>query len=216
MESQPAEKSQSDKTLQSLEKQLENSGFFTHTVFSQFAERINENEGFLYGLIDYLIEKNGLSPEVLKQYVTNVKNEIQQKGEVLHTGVALRLDKEQKEDSFTPVNCAERLPVCKAACCKLNFALSPDEVESGKVKWELGHPYFIRHENNGCCSHLDSGKQCCSIYDDRPKVCRQYSCANDKRIWKDFDNMILNEEWMAQNLAAKEPRIFSIKMNSAQ
>ena len=42
-----------------------------------------------------------------------------------------------------------------------------------------------------------------NVYTDRPGVCRRYSCANDTRIWKDFDNMVLNEDWIRGNLSAR-------------
>ena len=38
------------------------------------------------------------------------------------------------------------------------------------------------------------------IYDDRPSPCRQYSCVGDDRIWKDFDAMELNQEWIDDRL----------------
>jgi hypothetical protein len=58
------------------------------------------------------------------------------------------------------VNCEERLHICKAACCQLDFALSVEEVESGKVKWDLGRPYFIRQDATSChYSHLNPSTQ---------------------------------------------------------
>jgi Fe-S-cluster containining protein len=101
------------------------------------------------------------------------------------------------------VNCDERMHICHAVCCKLNFALTAEEVESGKVKWDLGFPYFIRHGSNSYCSHNDTATGRCNVYADRPGVCRRYSCAHDTRIWKDFDNMVLNEEWIRENLAER-------------
>ena len=32
-------------------------------------------------------------------------------------------------------------------------------------------------------------------------MCRQYSCVHDERIWKDFDAMIPNDEWLDQHFA---------------
>ena len=32
-------------------------------------------------------------------------------------------------------------------------------------------------------------------------MCRRYSCAGDTRIWKDFEAMELNEEWIREHLA---------------
>lgn len=197
--------------MDSLERQLEHSGYYVHSILSRYAERINNNEFFLYGLIDYLLEKTGLSQDTLIAYVNKVKMEMKQKGEILNAGVALRVDGEQDAD-FTPVNCAERMPVCQAICCQLNFALTAKEIESGKLKWELGTPYYIRHEKNGFCSHLDTDKRCCSVYEDRPGICKKYSCAKDTRIWKDFDNMVLNQEWIDENLGEKTFRLVSMSM----
>ena len=39
-----------------------------------------------------------------------------------------------------------------------------------------------------------------------PPVCRRYTCRNDGRIWKDFDRMELNGEWISENLAYEKPR----------
>lgn len=114
-------------------------------------------------------------------------------------GIAFRVDPENPAPSVA-VNCEERMHVCHAVCCKLNFALTPEEVDGGKVKWDLGFPYMIRHGANGYCSHNDTATGRCANYANRPGVCHRYSCANDPRIWKDFDNMVLNEDWIRANL----------------
>ncbi|RMG61094.1 MAG: hypothetical protein D6722_20130 [Bacteroidetes bacterium] len=201
--------------IERLDRQLQHSGFYTHTILSRYAERINDQEAFLYGLIDYLIEQQGLDGEALKSYVARVRDELRQRKEALSPGVTLRIDKPlpEGEAEVEPVNCADRLPICQAVCCKLNFALSPQEVESGKIKWELGHPYFIRHEQDGYCSHIDHSCQGCGIYEDRPRVCRRYSCAHDARIWKDFEKMKLNTEWIEAHLGPRQPRLFFVNMD---
>jgi Fe-S-cluster containining protein len=202
------------KRLNQIERQLEHSSYFNQTVLSQYATRINEVESFVYGLIDMLAENNQLDLEKLQAYVSKIKEEMKAKGEDLHTGVALRIDGPAgAENNFIPVNCDERIPICKAVCCKLNFALSAGEIDAGKVKWDLGRPYFIRHEKSGYCTHLDENKKCCSVYNDRPAVCSGYSCAKDERIWKDFDNMILNKEWIEANLSAGEPKMFLMNVH---
>ncbi|MCA1706298.1 MAG: YkgJ family cysteine cluster protein [Actinobacteria bacterium] len=114
-------------------------------------------------------------------------------------GIAFGTEPMESEEP-APVDCAARMHICHAVCCKLNFALTPPEVESGTTKWDLGFPYMIRHESNGYCTHNDTVTGRCGIYADRPGVCRRYSCANDTRIWKDFENMELNEEYIRENL----------------
>jgi Fe-S-cluster containining protein len=93
------------------------------------------------------------------------------------------------------LNCAERVHLCKAVCCKLNFALTPGEVRSGKVQWDRKLPYLIAHKENGYCAHLDEGKGC-DIFEDRPALCRRFDCRTDGRVWKDFEGMVPNTEWI--------------------
>ena len=113
--------------------------------------------------------------------------------------IAVRVDPAE-ETQLEPVDCAARMSVCQAVCCRLKFALSQDEIERGHVKWDIGHPYVIRQDSSGYCSHNDCASRSCTIYEDRPRLCREYSCRNDKRIWADFDAMVLNTEWINQHL----------------
>jgi hypothetical protein len=113
-------------------------------------------ESFLYGLIDVLIEKKIATPDEILQATEKVRREMEKRGETLGPGIALRVDEDESgEDEFVAINCSERLHICKAICCSLSFALSAEEVESGKIKWDLGQPYYIRQEKSGCCTHLD-------------------------------------------------------------
>lgn len=193
-----------EQLVDELERQLERSGFFTHTSLSNQAERINEIESFLYGLIDSLMQKGLIEKGEFEETVKKVRDETIKKNEYFHAGVAISVNEEAKPKG-KPVNCEERLHICKAACCRLHFALSVNEIENGQAKWDLGQPYFIRQNKNGYCTHLKQEGHQCAIYKDRPHICRKYSCAEDNRIWKDFEKMELNEEWLSENL--KESKI---------
>ena len=119
--------------------------------------------------------------------------------------IAMRVDDpDQGDEPETPVDCGARMHVCHAVCCQLKFPLSSDEVESGLVKWDIGHPYIIRHQSTGWCTHNDTATHRCDIYADRPGTCRRYSCAGDTRIWKDFDGMVLNQEWIDDHLGRRD------------
>lgn len=207
------EKTSKEQDLARLERQIERGSLFTHTIVSRNANRIHETESFLYGVIDVLIEKGMLTQDEVLQGAAKVRQEMEEKGQTIGPGIALRIEGDgTKQDDFGLVNCSERLHICKAVCCRLHFALTADEVESGKIKWDLGEPYYIRHEPTGCCHHLDPCSKGCSVYENRPGVCRQYSCAQDERIWKDFEKMILNEEWIKENLHASKPRLITAQM----
>jgi Fe-S-cluster containining protein len=125
-------------------------------------------------------------------------------------GIALRVEGEQLAPP-AQVNCAERMHICHAVCCKLNFALTAEEVDAGKVKWDLGFPYIIRHDADGLCTHNDRATGGCGVYADRPGICRRYSCANDRRIWKDFERMELNSEWLDEHVS--EPTRIRLRMD---
>lgn len=189
-----------------LEHQIERSELFTHTVLSYHSTRINEIESFLYGLVDMLVKKGIATPEEIKETVAEVRQELQQKEEDCHPNLALRIESDN-ESEFIPVNCEERLPICQAICCKLEFALSATEVENGQIKWDLGRPYFIRHEQDGYCTHNNRDNKCCNIYEHRPSVCKKYSCAKDERIWKDFEKMELNHEWINSYSQERKPKL---------
>lgn len=205
-------KNKSTSNENSLERQIIRGNLFTHTSLGKQYERIHEIESFLYGFIDLMLKKGVLDEEELDHAVQEVRKEMLEKGELAHAGIGIRLDNPDDDLKTVPVNCAERIHICKAICCKLNFALSATEIESGNIKWDLGKPYFIRHESNGYCSHLDPEKKCCSIYSDRPKICKGYSCANDQRIWKDFEKMKLNTEWIEMNLQESKVQLQGLYM----
>ncbi len=180
-----------------LEKQMVKGQLNIHSTLSRMSEKINELEAFVFGINDALIEKNMLQSRYLFKKIESVKKEMMDSGEKMHAGIALRVDNEQVGNA--EVNCSERIHVCKAICCKLSFPLSAIEVEKGIVKWDLGRPYYVRQTGSGFCCHKgESGN--CSVYENRPVVCKTYSCKGDERIWKDFENMIINKEWINENL----------------
>lgn len=197
-----------EQALAQLERQLERGGLFTHTIASRNADEIHEAESFLYGVIDLLIEKGIVTRDEVRHSAGRVRQEMEERGLTTGPGIALRIERDvEKKNEFVPVNCPERLPICKAACCRLNFAFTSEEVESGHLKWDLGEPYYIRREATGYCYHIAVNTLNCSAYDHRPGVCRRYSCAHDDRIWKNFEKMELNEEWIQRNLSESRPRL---------
>lgn len=130
---------------------------------------------------------------------------------MINPGLTLRVDAEGDQE-FVPVNCEERMHICHAVCCKLVFALSAQEIESGKVRWDLGRPYTIRQEKDCYCSHINPESKKCSVYQQRPSPCKRYSCAADKRIWKDFEKMELNQEWIEENIKESRPHFVRAPM----
>jgi Fe-S-cluster containining protein len=94
--------------------------------------------------------------------------------------------------SYPEVDCDRIRPTCRAVCCRLPQALSKEDVEEGVVRWDLGHPYLISRQENGCCVHLDPESLTCGVYAHRPLICRRYDCSRDRRVWADFEKKLLH------------------------
>lgn len=90
------------------------------------------------------------------------------------------------------INCAERIHLCKAACCRLSFYLSKQDLRENVVRWDVTHPYHILHRADGWCHHCDETTKRCDVHAQRPLVCRGYDCREDPRIWEDFEKAIPN------------------------
>ena len=88
-------------------------------------------------------------------------------------------------------DCVALLPICKARCCQFHFALSTEDLDEGVIRWDYGRPYMIRQRmTDNYCVHNDPSARCCTVYEQRPRVCRMYDCRKDARIWDDFDKRI--------------------------
>ncbi len=198
-----------DQALAQLERQAERAGLFTHTALGQTTYRLNEVESFAYALVDLLLSKQVVSQSEVAAAVEQVRREMSERGEMIGPGLVLRADPpEAATRPATAVNCAERMHICHSVCCKLDFPLTQEEIEAGHVRWDLGRPYHIRHEEHGHCTHRNTETGSCGVYENRPGICRTYTCAHDERIWKNFEKMELNREWLETNLnGCNRPRM---------
>jgi hypothetical protein len=197
--------------IDGVERQIERGSLFTHSALSETAERLTEVEALLHGVLDVLIGNRTIEPVSVAAAAAAVRHELDARGETVSPGVTLRAD-EPAGTGVVPVDCAARMHVCQAICCRLHFALTAAEVESGTVKWDLGRPYHIRQDRDGTCVHNDPDSHGCGVYAQRPGVCQGYSCADDERIWSDFGAMRLNTAWIEQNLHGTRPRLARSRM----
>jgi Fe-S-cluster containining protein len=92
------------------------------------------------------------------------------------------------------IDCLNRLHLCHAACCRMEFKLSRQDIAEGVVDWDFSQPYKIRQGEDGWCVHCDSATKSCGVRDHRPLVCRTYDCRRDQRVWVDFERYVPNPE----------------------
>ncbi len=203
--------------VEDLAANVERGFLGTHTQLSQSYGEIFQLTARLTGLAALLVEKGVLEAAEIHGAVEKAAAQLQESQ--VGTGLKFALLPE-RPDKYqvvpTPMNCAERLPYCQSACCSLDVVLSTQDVEEGAVRWDLAHPYQLRRSRDGYCCHLQRETGGCEVYERRPYVCRSYSCANDKRIWLDFDKMIPNEETMtALRLRRDQPRLIARNVGPA-
>jgi Fe-S-cluster containining protein len=189
-----------------LGRQVERDSIRTQWLFGRSFERLAELQAILLGLVDRLVALGVVGVDELVAAARQVEAEVAARGEGLDHLVTLREDPPDAPTEDVEADCAARMPICRAICCKLSVPLSAPEVQSGRLRWDLGHPYRLRQEGDGRCTHQDRESGWCGAYEDRPRPCRTYTCATDGRIWKDFAARVLNDEWLAATFVPDRPR----------
>ena len=166
----------------------------THSRLNASIGKTLEVSSFIFGLVELLTEKGIVSIEELDARQREVARRLEE--QLRSQGATVTLQ-EPEMDKYTfssnvAIDCPDRIALCRAACCKLPFALSRQDVREGIVRWDLGNPYIIAHNPEGYCEHLDGAACSCTIRENRPVPCRAYDCRNEKRIWLDFEGRVIN------------------------
>ena len=180
---------------------------YSHTRINLNTSKTVEVSSFLYALIELLNEKGLLNIEELDKRKKEVAKRLVKK--FTESGIGLKYqDPEYDKYTFeyeSEVDCLDRLPICKAICCKFPFALSRQDVEEGIICWDFGQPYMIAHGEDGYCVHLNRETYQCAVRENRPVPCRGFNCINNKKwkVWVDFKNKVINSE-LIKNVEARE------------
>ncbi len=174
--------------LQKAFEEVERGLQFTHVMMSVNQEQGNEAVAYVQALADVLVEKGILKQEELDEPLKKAREEVAQ---VLMPRVRLAdMGDKYAEGQSVEIDCFARLPLCHARCCTFKFFLTKQDLDEGVARWDYGNPYWIKQAKDGYCVHSDPHTRGCTIHDQRPHVCRQYDCRNDKRIWIDFEKRI--------------------------
>ena len=169
----------------------------THNRANKNAAKVLETASFSYALVELLAEKGIISLEELDARQQIVRKRLVEKFAEQGIGVVALQEFEQDKydyDEEAVIDCESRLHLCRAACCRLELALSRQDVEEGIVQWDLSRPYLIAREADGYCRHLERATCRCTVWEQRPIPCRGYDCRDDKRIWVDFEQRIINPD----------------------
>jgi Fe-S-cluster containining protein len=207
-----ADEAPSSGALDEVERQMRHASFFVQASLEQQGRLTTKLDVYVTSIIELLLARGVVDPDDLARVVETNREEHGADARARYetdgalpawpTVMVRQDDPDGPTEVEAEVDCAARMHVCQAVCCSLPFPLSAEEVEAGDVRWDLGHPYVIRQTAEGYCVHNDRATGGCDVYDKRPGVCRGYSCAHDERIWSDFDNMVLNEEYLSSRRRA--------------
>jgi len=175
-----------------LRREIVRGILYVHSRLNANTSETLEALSLLAGLIELLHQKGIITGEELEAAKQAAGGRLAEQLEEKGLGVLLQ---EKEEDKYAyegsvKIDCASRVHLCRASCCRLAFALSKQDVQEGIVKWDLERPYTIARGQDNYCSHLEQGSKTCSIWEKRPVPCRAFDCRRDARIWVDFEKMI--------------------------
>jgi len=177
-----------------LRRSIADGLLYAHSRLNANQRKTIEAAAFLYALVELLSERGIITIDELDARKAIVAQRLTEQLRREGDG-AMFQDPEYDKYSFehaAEFDCAGRVHLCHATCCRLPFALSHQDVREGIVRWNLGQPYVIDQGGDGCCAHMDRETRGCTIYAHRPVPCRGFDCRQDTRIWLDFEKMMVN------------------------
>jgi hypothetical protein len=166
---------------------------YAHTRLNANQRKTLEAASFLYALVELLSERGLITIDELDARKAVVAQRLAEQLRREGSGAVFQ-DPEYDKYAFeytAEIDCASRVQLCQAACCRLPFALAHQDVREGIVHWDFGQPYLIQ-QDDGYCTHIDRTACACTIYANRPAPCRGFDCRTDTRVWLDFEHMIPN------------------------
>jgi Putative zinc- or iron-chelating domain len=167
---------------------------YAHNRANANTAAAHEANAMLQALVELLVERGVIDGESFQARRDQASEQLRR--EYLERGMAVAMQEfgvsKYEFKGGAEIDCENRLHLCKAACCRLPFALSKQDVQEGVVRWDLGQPYMNARDADGYCAHLGKGTCRCTVYQHRPIPCRGYDCRRDPRVWLDFENRIVN------------------------
>jgi hypothetical protein len=182
------------KAIEELRNEIVGGLLYTHSRANSNTNRILEAGSFLYALIELLKEKEIVTIEELDERKVKVAKRLGKR--FLRKGMGVVIQ-EPERDKYTfreevHIDCENRVHLCKAACCRMSFPLSMQDIQEGIIRWDLRSPYLISQNAEGYCKHLERATCQCTVREHRPIPCQAYDCRNDQRIWLDFEKKAVN------------------------
>ena len=161
---------------------------FANIMLTINQDQARETAAHVLALTELLVQKGLLAEDEVTTTLDRVREEIAEQP-------APKVRLSDLGDKYAPaenieIDCHNRLHLCQARCCTFAFYLTKQDLDEGVARWDYGNPYWIRQGDDGYCVHADPTTRRCTIWAQRPHVCRRYDCREDKRVWLDYANYI--------------------------
>ena len=85
---------------------------------------------------------------------------------------------------------APRCDHCDAVCCRLTVVLMPEDRIPARFTTRNSHGVEVMaRDEEGWCVAVDSARMCCSIYEQRPAICRKFAmgsgyCRSERHAYR--------------------------------
>ncbi len=179
----------------------------THAVQARAMQAEFEHAVIVQSLLHVLLEKKLLSRDELDAVYPQMQHALAElRSHQLAAGPRMTQPLEGHPEP-TGLDCSAHHKDCEAACCtSFSVVLTPEEAASGKYMWDVAFPYRLLTNDAGECVYLDSERRRCTIWADRPIVCRSYDCRDDGRIWSNYQSRMLSVTAMEAKARAAASR----------
>ena len=163
---------------------------WSHLTQHQARQQVAELSASFYALVETMVARGALPLDEYERRRQATLEREQTKLRAEPAPVLSRIADKYALQKLPEIDCEARVHLCKARCCTLVFPLSAQDLDERVVRWDYGKPYQIGRRADGYCVHNQPGTCNCTVYAQRPGVCRQYDCRKDTRIWIDFDKRV--------------------------
>lgn len=174
-----------------LDHQLRSALTHTHAQNAHRTQETFKNEVDTQTILELLVGKGIVGLNEVQQRRELITRRIEAERSAAYDGPTLYARSAEPEPEPTIIDCETRHEVCGSACCGLyNVFLTAEDVGNRHLLWDLMLPYRLMRAEDGYCTYLDRTTHKCTNWEQRPYVCRHYSCRSDTNIWQDFDARI--------------------------
>lgn len=79
---------------------------------------------------------------------------------------------------------------CDAVCCRLTVVVMPEDIVPRHLVERTAQGLDVMaHDEDGWCVAVDHTRMCCSIYDQRPGICRKFTmgsgyCRSEREAYR--------------------------------